>query len=126
MKKIILLLIFSTLAFILNAEPLYLKATAIQTKLLPNGEWSSWEQVDIFVIVDTEVKAVQILSKEIQEFNFVSFVSKSFDGGKIYISPATDSKGRNVYLTFCLYDSGFSYIQIEYKDFEYKYKLEVY
>lgn len=123
MKKIIFILLFSLITVVTFAQPQYFKATSISLRILPNGTWSEWLQVDLPVFIDLDRKHIEVATAIPQIFDYTGFESERISGGTVYGSLATDSNYGKVYIQLYLYDDYRCYLKVIYSDMEYQYQL---
>jgi hypothetical protein len=123
MKKLFVVLMMLTMLVSLSSAQSIYNAEKFAGRIVPNGQWSEWQNIEVIVIWDFEAKRIIVKTVDPQIIDYNDLSKKRFSNHWVYSGYATDTNYLVIRLEIYLYDSGTTIIKIMYNDFEYKYRL---
>ena len=123
MKRLIVFLMMLTMIVSLSVGQKIYSSDRFAGRMLPNGEWSEWQEISVPVVWDFAERRIIIHTTDVQILDYRELAKKRYSNYYVYSNYATDSNYNVIKLEIYLYDSGTAIIKIIYSDFEYKYRL---
>jgi len=123
MKKIIflLLVVFSTIT--VSAQELWCRASKVKVANNDLKIVVPWKPVDMPVYIDLLNQRIEIYSQKTQIIDFYDMMETPFSDGLMYSAYGTDTDYRTIYVVIFLFDSGITYLEVNYSDLHITYNL---